>query len=230
MPKTDRFTVLCGYSDLDSENEKERPMTKEAIAAFGAHYAALTGSVHDGFHRAGDSVYAYSGSFEGREDSSAMQKSGGYVRLVATKSSDGWSVDVARVPLDTYTYVTERMDVSHLTTVEEVKKRLLEKLARTSWGEKTVLRLLLCGTVSLSADFDGLGTGADYGLYSLWVEDRTVPIDDDGLLWKRMDSRGELYRHFYPRMTEGTEESRVQAAQAFRMGYAALSGEDFAKF
>ena len=227
-PASDRFTLLCGYTGLE-ETQTYAPVSREALAAFGAHYAALSGSIHDGFHRAGDAVYAYSGTFEGRDDSDAEAQSGGYVRIRATKSGGGWAIDLKRVPLDTYSYVTERIDVSHLSDAAAVQPLLNQRIREKGYGQKTVLRVILCGSVPLSAAFDGIDDGGA-GVYTLRVEDCTVPTDGSDALFQEMNARGELYRHFYPKMTEGDEESRARAARAFRVAYAALLGEDFAKY
>lgn len=225
----DRFTLLCGYTCLDGSNQENAPLDTAGIAAFGAHYTALSGGVHDGFHRAGGSIYAYSGSFEGRDGAQAAEQSGGYVRLLATRGAEGWRIDARRISLDTYSYVTDRLDVSHLSTACAVRARLEARIAERGYGAKTVLRVILHGSVPLCASFEGLDS-ADYGLYSIGVEDHTVPTDDGGPLLREMTARGELYRHFYPKMTDGTEEERACAARAFRIGYAALLGEDFAKY
>jgi alpha-D-ribose 1-methylphosphonate 5-triphosphate synthase subunit PhnL len=85
----------------------------------------------------------------------------------------------------------------------------------------------LRGSVPIKTDFR-LGEITDsFGLYAIKLEDRTVPTDVGENLLRQMNATGELYRHFYPLMTEGEEEERVRAARAFRMAYAALLGEDF---
>lgn len=223
--RNDRFTVLCGYTELSSG---KAPLDEAAIAAFGAHYTALSGAQHDGFRKAGDAIYSYSGSFEGRESKEVGAVTGGYTRVRATKHEDGWTVDVARIPLDTYSYVTVRLDVTGLSSVTEARTRLVPMIAEAGYDLKTVLRVILCGEVPLCADFAELENG-DYGVYSLWVDDRTVPTDTEGTLVREMNARGELYRYFYPQMHEGGEEDRARAARAFRIAYAALRGEDFAK-
>lgn len=226
---SDRFTLLCGYTRLGDGESGAAPVDENAIAAFGAHYTALSGAIHDGFHRAGEGIYAYSGSFEGRDGGKAAKQSGGYVRVVATHEENGWRVEAERRPLDTYSYVTERLDVSHLSTVSDARQRLEARIRERGYGAKTVLRLILFGSVPLKANFEGLDAES-YGLYSVWLEDRTVPTDDGELLLREMTARGELYRYFYPKMTAGEEEERARAARAFRIGYAALIGEDFAKY
>lgn len=225
--KNDRFTLLCGYTRLDEEGELAS-VSCEALTAFGAHYTALSGRVHDGFHQAGRGIYAYSGSFEGREGVLATEQCGGYVRIFATKQEDGWTVDAKRVSLDTYSYAAETLDVSHMRDAEGARALLLARIRERGYGAKTVLRVRLCGSVPIEADFAGV-ENIDAPLYSLLVEDCTLPTDTDGTLLQQMNARGELYRYFYPQMQEGSEEERVAAARAFRIAYAALLGQDFAK-
>ena len=222
----DRFTLLCGYTDGSAE---KAPLDADALAEFDAHYTALSGKVHDGFHRAGNGIYSYSGSFEGRALDEVGVSVGGYIRISAGKRSDGWDVEAVRVSLETYSYVTARLDVSHLSTTEEVRPRLAAMIRENGYGIKTVLRVILSGNVPIKAHFEDLDQG-DFGVYSLQVVDHTVPTDTDGTLLKEMTARGELYRHFYPQMVEGTEAERAMAARAFRVGYAALLGEEFSVF
>lgn len=221
----DQFVVLCGHAVLGKEGA---PLDVGAVAAFGAHYTALSGAPHDGFHRAGDGIYAYSGAFEGREMEEIGAVTGGYIRVLAEKREGGWTVDATRVPLDTYSYVTARLDVSHLSSADEARRRLEALIEEGGYDAKTVLRIILSGSVPIHASFAGLENGS-YGVYSLWITDHTVPTDTDGRLLQEMNARGELYRYFYPKMMEGTEEECARAARAFRIGYAALLGEDFAK-
>lgn len=223
---TDRFSVLCGYARLDAEATL---VDAAAVAAFGAHYTALSGAPHSGFQRSGDGICAYSGSFEGRDDGTETEIVGGYIRVCAQKSEDGWHVAAERVPLDTYLYVTERLDVSHLSSHDTVRARAEAMIRDAGYGAKTVLRLILFGSVPLSVNFATVEL-PDHGLYALHVEDHTVPTDNAEFLLREMNARGELYRHFYPQMTGGTETERARAARAFRIGYAALCGEDFAKY
>ncbi len=222
----ERFVVLCGHTLQDGEAQTPN---EDAIAAFGAHYTALSGAPHDGFHRAGDGIYAYSGGFEGRETEEVGEMTGGYIRISAERQAGGWSMKVARIPLDTYSYATVRLDVSHLCTADEARPRLMSLVREGGYGEKTVLHVILCGSVPINADFSGL-EGEECCVYSLWIEDRTVPTDTDGSLLQEMNARGELYRYFYPKMMEGSEEECARFARAFRIGYAALRGEDFAKY
>lgn len=220
----DRLHVLCGYTLLSEDGERA-PLTADALAAFGAHYAALSGGAHDGFHRVGDTVYAYSGVFEGHDDFGAGL--GGYVRIRAEECAGGWRLTPERVALDTYSYVEDSLDVSHLSDAEALVPRIAQHILRRGYGERTVLKLVLRGSVPIKTDFR-LGEITDsFGLYAIKLEDRTVPTDVGENLLRQMNAAGELYRHFYPLMTEGEEEERVRAARAFRMAYAALLGEDF---
>lgn len=224
---SDRFSVLCGYTDLAGE-DGVCPLTEEALVGFGAHYTALCGRPHDGFHRVGGGVYAFCGAFEGHAFGEG--RTGGYIRIRAEQEDGGWSVDAEYVPIDTYRYEDVLLDVSHLTDVRDVAERLLARVKQEGYGKKTALRVVLCGSVAPEVEFSGLDTAADYGVYALTVCDHTVPTDGAERLLQEMNARGELYRHFYPAMTEGSDEERARAARTFRIGYAALLGKDFTRY
>ena len=221
---TERLHILCGYTLL-SEDGEMAPLTVEKLASFGAHYAALSGCPHNGFHRAGDTVYAYSGVFEGRDFSG--DGFGGYIRIRAEACAGGWRLVPERVLLNTYSYVEDTLDISHLSDAEALVPRIAQHIHRRGYGERTVLKLILRGSVPIKTDFRLGEIAEDFGLYALKLEDRTVPTDEGEHLLRQMNAAGELYRHFYPLMTEGEEENCVRAARAFRMAYAALLGEDF---
>ena len=224
---TERFTVLCGHALLQNE-EGVCPLSHEDVASFGAHYTALGGGPHEGFLRVGSGICSTAGAFDisdfnGEEESTF----GSYLRIDAAKKEGGWAIEAQRVPLESERYEQIFLDVSHMTDLSDVKERLLEALKKRSCSANTVLRVTLYGTVSPDADFSGLESGADYGVYAVTVRDKTLPTDGAEHLLREMNARGELYRHFYGRMTEGSEEERERAARQFRIGYAALLGRDF---
>jgi hypothetical protein len=121
------------------------------------------------------------------------------------------------------------VDVSHLSRNADAAERILERIAERGYGEKTVLRVFLRGSVPAEAAFVSLDTAADYGVYALQVSDQTVPTDGTEYLLRDMSAKGELYRHLYAAMTEGTPEACAHAARIFRIGYAALCQKDFTK-
>ncbi len=222
----EHLILLAGYCECDREDSAFCPISNEDIAAFGAHSAALSsGDGYEGFFRIGNCVVAESGAFE---CTSFADKQRGGVNLISAESrEDGaWQILTKRVPTGEYLYAEEIVDISHLFAESDVSERILARIAEKGYHEKTALRVRLRGSVTPDASFLTLSSAADYGVYMLEIVDETVPTDGTEYLLREMSARGELYRHFYGEMTEGTPESRARAARTFRIGYAALCGKD----
>jgi len=222
-----RLNILCGFCEADEEESMFCPVTTAEIAQFGAMYAALTSErAHEGFSRVGNTVMSYSGHFE---CTSFLHKQMGGVNLVTASPAHGggWQLSVCRTPTGVYRYAEEILDVSHMSSEDAVAQEILACIKRGGYGEKTALRIRLRGSVSPDVSFASLGAAAEYGVYSLEIRDETVPTDGTEYLLRDMSAKGELYRHLYSAMTEGTPESRARAARTFRIGYAALRGKDF---
>ncbi len=224
--RDDRLNILMGFCECDKEDSALCPVATEDIAAFGAHYAALSDhGDFEGFFRAGSCVTATSGRMECT--SFADRRAGGVNLISAKPHEDGaWQIFAKRLPAGEYLYAETVLDVSHLVSEEEAAEWLLSLIREEGYHEKTALRVHLRGSVTPEASFGTLSARADYGVYSLEIADETVPTDGTEYLLREMSARGELYRHLFPAMTEGTPESRARAARAFRIGYAALMGKD----
>ncbi len=223
-----RLNLVCGYGNIDGE-EREPFVASKDIAAFGAHYAALSGSGrHDGFLRLDGTVASLTGGFECT--SFSHKEPGGVNYVYALPLDDGaWRLTTKRVITGIYRYAEESIDVSHLLNETGAAPLVCERIREREYGEKTALRVYLRGTVAPEASFIALPTAADYGVYAIEFVDQTVPTDGMDWLLHDMSAGGELYRHLYRAMTEGTPESRARAARTFRIGYAALEGKDFTR-
>lgn len=221
------LSILCGRTDLLGEDSENSPVTEEALAAFGADYIALSGGRHDGFKMIGNSVYAYSGAFQSKAFDG--DEGGGYVEVTAVPGASGWSLSYERREAGTYRYAECVLDVSHASGSAQVLDRIHALLRKKGYDEKTAVHLRLTGSVSPDTVLYGWDTAAP-GVYALRVTDETLPLDGAEHLLHEMTAAGELYRHFYAAMTGGTEEEKREAARAFRVGYAALRGKDFARF
>lgn len=220
-----RLNLLLGTCRLDDPMGTECPVLHAELEHFGAHYAGFSGnSPHDGFFRLGDCVVAYSGSFESFDFEGG--EGGGVNEILATPTEDGFVLQTRRRRTGVYRYATEYLDVSEQASREEIERRLRERVADRGYDEKTILRLILRGTVSPEVTLPMLRDPVGFGLYALQTEDHTVPTAGLEHLHREMSTRGELYRRFLPLLTEGTPEERAEAARTFRIAYAALAGDD----
>ncbi len=222
----EHLILLAGFCECDKEDSVFCPIMSEDIASFGAHCAALSSDApYEGFFRIGNCVVAESGKIECT--SFADTRPGGVNLISAVPQEDGaWQINTKRIPIGDYRYAEEIIDISHLLSESDVAARILERIAEKGYHDKTALRVRLRGSVMPEATFPTLVSAAGYGVYRLDVVDETVPTDGTEYLLREMSARGELYRHLFPAMTEGTPESRALAARTFRIGYAALSGKD----
>ena len=221
------LSILCGRTDLLGEGSTNSPVTEEELAAFGADYIALSGGPHDGFRALGNSVCAYSGAFQ--SNAFGTDEGGGYVELTAVPGESGWSLSYERQDAGTYRYAECVLDVSHASGSAQVIDKIDALFRKKGYGEKTAVHLRLTGSISPDVALCGWDA-ADLGVYALTVSDETLPLDGAEHLLHEMTAAGELYRHFYAAMTGGSEEEKREASRAFRVGYAALRGKDFARF
>lgn len=226
---TSHLSLVCGYGSAESDEEGICPLRASDVSSFGAHYVALSNTgAHEGFLRYGSTVLSSSGCFECT--SFSTKEEGGVNFVSAQPWEDGaWRLSAKRVVTGEYRYAEECIDVSHLFSEGDVVPLLRERIRERGYGGKTALRVYLRGSVSPEASFLLLGGAADYGVYALEVVDQTVPTDGMEELLHDMSAKGELYRHLYRSMTEGTPESCARAARTFRVGYLALLGKDFTR-
>lgn len=222
----ERLNVLAGFCECDKEDSERCPVSSDEIAAFGAHYAALSDTgVFEGFMRVGNCVMASSGKME---CTSFADKQVGGVNLISAKPHEegAWQIFTKRLPAGAYRYAEVVLDVSHVSSEEVAAERLLSLVRKEGYDGNTALRVYLRGAVAPETSFYTLVSREDFGVYALEVVDETVPTDGTEYLAREMSARGELYRRLLPAMTEGTPESRARAARLFRIGYAALLGKD----
>lgn len=222
----ERLNILAGFCECDREDSELCPISSDEIAAFGAHYAALSdGGAFEGFMRVGNCVMASSGKME---CTSFADKQMGGVNLVSAKPHEegAWQIFTKRLPVGVYRYAEVVLDVSHVSSEMVAAERLLSLVRKEGYDDKTALRVYLRGAVTPDTSFFTLASREDFGVYVLEVVDETVPTDGAEYLAREMSARGELYRRLLPAMSEGTPESRAGAAKLFRIAYAALAGKD----
>lgn len=225
----ERLSLVCGCGIVDGEEEGFCTVSGADVSSFGAHYVALSGAgTHEGFLRYGSTVLSASGRFE---CTSFSHKEEGGVNLVSAQpwEAGAWRLSAKRVQTGEYRYAEECIDVSHLSAESDAVPLVAERIRERGYDGRTALRVYLRGSVSPEASFLSLGTATDYGVYALEVIDQTVPTDGMDDLLHDMSAKGELYRHLYRAMTEGTPESCARAARTFRVGYLALLGKDFTR-
>lgn len=217
-----RISLLLAHADLTSPISPYAPITAGQLEASGFAYAAL-GHIHNPGEprRYGGTVAAYSGFFAGR----GFDETGkGGALLVEIEGSH-----TAITPLESTADRFERrtLDLTGATGGEEVRTRVAAYLADCELSDDTALRLSLTGNVGLSCSPDTVALSALGERFALFeVIDETLPIFDAAYLEKDPTMRGAFYRAMLPRLGSADAETRATAAEALRLGFAALSGKE----
>ncbi len=213
--------ILLAHADL-SPLSPYAPLSAEALAASGFAYAAL-GHVHRPAppRRFGDTVAAYSGFFAGRGFDECGK---GHVNLVEI---DGTRATVTPLETDADCFRICSVDCTGDGTGEAVRTRVADFLREASFSPETALRVVLCGEVGSLCVPDSVAIarlGVQYALFE--VRDETLPLYDKALLEKDPTLRGAFYRAMQRRLASDDATTRAVAAEAMRIGLAALSGRE----
>ena len=225
--KTGNIPLLCAHCDTSVSSSKYAPVHESDIERFGAVYSAL-GHIHrgDGIKKLPTgAVYGYSGCPSGRSfDECGV--GGAYVADVELTEEGRLITNVSFEPFSVSTYESEHLDMTGVMTEEEAKVRIRAFVSDKEYGKNTSLRLTLGGlTGSDTGSFTDL-SAEELGLFSLEIRDKTSPTYDHARFMTDMTVRGAFYRVLAPMLESEDEEQRRIAADALRVGFAALDGSD----
>lgn len=225
VERPDRINLLCAHGDITSPVSRYAPITRTDLAGFGADYAALA-HIHNppAVERRGKTVSAYCGCLEGRAPDETGPK-GAIIAEISRETGAAATVRVGRVRFSRRRYENAEADCTGASTAGDLTECVREAIAAGGYGEDTLLRVTLKGSVapSLIVDTDALAAGFD-GLFSLEVRDETTPIISAAELMGDRTVRGEFYRMLLPRLESADPRERRVAAMALREGLAAMSG------
>ncbi len=211
-----RINLLCAHGDLTSPLSVTCPLTVAELEAFGADYAAL-GHIHSP-EDYGDRI-AYCGCLEGR----TFNETG--IKGVIDVTVDGDRIVSRRVPLAKRRFEERTLRVSGAATNTELKSRIESFIASEGLGDETVLRLTLTGEVDPSLVLNRTLLEKDSRVFVLMIADETSPLLNADELRRDPTVRGEFFRLLEGRLNSADPEERRLAADALRVGLAALAGE-----
>jgi len=221
-----RINILCAHCDMVSGSSTDCPVTKKQIEDFGCDYAAL-GHIHNPPAPGRDNRYAYCGCLEGRGFDELGPK--GIIMLEIDKAKPGVPADVRmkRIRFSKRRYESEELSVAGAETQADVQDKIRSFIASKGYGEDTLLKLRLTGSVSpwLVINRGEIERGS-YGLFALKAADGTIPVHDPETLKNDTSFYGELYRVLRPQLESGDEREREVALRAFRYAVAAVAGEN----
>lgn len=220
------INVVCGYADLDGEiGSTTCPVSKTDLQRFGADYYAF-GSRHEGgdFVSLEDSMYSYAGALEctGFDDPGI-----GGAKLIAVRYNGGeLSIDAKNMTFGHVNFRTERIDITGVSTINEIINRVSRLVSDKKYGADTALRVELFGYVDPRFVVPSHFGGDTFGLYSFLIVDKTMPLYGTASLKRDMSVKGEIFRQLLPMLESENGEERLLGARAFREGLAALENRE----
>ena len=214
--------ILLAHGDLAATDSPYAPLSREALAATGFEYAAL-GHIHKPMPpcRLGRTTVAYSGFLAGRGFDEQGQGQANFVEI------DGECVTVTPIKTKAPVFLVHELDVSGAENGEAVRARVAKVLEELALPCDTALRLLLVGSVAGAclpdtALLERLGDG----LALFEVKNETLPLLDVDFLERDQGLQGAFYRALLPRLQSESPQEREIAAEALRLGFAALGGRE----
>ena len=225
--KTGNTPILCAHCDTSSSSSKYAPVSVADIERFGAVYSAL-GHIHRG---AGvrqfvcGYAYGYSGCPSGRSFDECGE-GGAYIAEIDRDTAGREQVSVRFEKFSVSTYESEQIDMTGVLSHAEAQERIRTFVDEKKYSERTSLRLTLRGLTGADVGDLGAFRAEDLGLFSLEIRDKTLPTYDGERFMTDMTVRGAYYRVIAPMLESEDEEQRRIAAEALRVGFAALDGSE----
>lgn len=220
--KKTHYSVLCAHTELDVPLSRYAPVTTAQLAASDLDYAAL-GHIHagSGIHKAGKTLFAYSGCVEGRDFSECGEKGG----ILVSLSENGTHAE--KVYFSQRIYAEADLDISSLESEDSIIQAAKKKFAdiKKDPSKDYIIRLKLCGTVSGEPDTAVIYSQlAEYGAAE--VVDETVCLYKSLDFDKDFSIRGQFYRQLLPLLLSEKPEERSKAKAALKFGLCALDGKE----
>lgn len=216
------YNVLLAHADIYSPLSTYAPINLRQLESVGFDYVAL-GHIHkyDEPVRIGKTLVAYSGFPVGR----SFDECGfGGALIVTLSPSDTLTASADRIILSDKRYISESLDVTGVSGRNELSAAIKKYVSDRGYGRETSLRLHLTGSVDPAFHCDPLLSASDLGLALLDLRNDTLPILNVEYLENDLTLRGALYRQLSPDLNHPDPYRRKVAAEALRMGLAAIEG------
>lgn len=216
------INLLLAHADIYSPISKYAPLGTQTLENSGFAYAAL-GHVHKAEEPmiCGKTTVSYCGFPEGR----GFDELGFGGAMEVTVDLASGKVDTERVTLSSRRYMIESVDVTGAEATGDILSAIERTVKEKGYGSETSLRVILTGSVSPELSTEMRGDASSLGLAMLELEDATSPVYDADLLKNDISLRGALYRRLLPALSSDDRRERAVAAEALRLGLAALDGK-----
>ena len=123
------------------------------------------------------------------------------------------------------------MDITGISSNEAHCERVKAAVTAAGFGSDTLLRVRLTGRISPEAPVsEKILTESALGVYYLEVDNASLPLLNYEELKNDISIRGAFFRELLPLLESEDETKRKTAADALRLGLAALDGDDVVDF
>lgn len=225
----EKINILAAHTDL-GKGEGYAPFSAQDVENIGFDYAAL-GHVHAGseIKRAGNSYYAFCGCPEGRSFDECGVKGGIFINVETDGGEKKFSFERPRFCKRRYEMTD--VDLSSMSTNDEMYAEIKKKIVSQGYGKDTLLRVRLTGLVAPTARFETDKIDpSELGLFYIEISDNTLPLLDYEELKNDISIKGALFRELLPRLQSDDEKERKIASMALKYGLSALTGADIIDF
>jgi hypothetical protein len=144
-------------------------------------------------------------------------------------NKEGGRADIRlkRIRFSRRRYENAVADCGGAVTLGDIEAAIHKAITAGGYGEDTLLRLTLSGSVDPSLTVDTAALSQRFpALFSLELTDSTLPALRAEDFENDRTVRGEFYRALLPMIENGTPRERRIAAAALRRGLAAISGNN----
>ncbi len=209
--------LMVLHGDISAPESRYDPVTEEQIACSGLDYLALGHTHrHDGFHRAGGTVYAYSGCPEGRGFDELGEKG------ILTGTVERGRAELSFVPFARRRYEILQVDLTGKNAENALREAMPDSTARD------IYRVVFTGeTDERGVDLKAIEERFAPDFFKLELRDATRIGGD---VWARAEEdslRGLFLRELRGRYDAAqTDDERAKLSLAARFGLAALDGRD----
>ena len=219
--------ILCAHTEIGVPLSKYAPMNVASITRYDFLYAAL-GHVHtpQAPVSMSNTLVAYSGFAQGRSFDE-LGDGGAYIVDVDLENK---SASLERIILSSMNYEIERVDITSLSSDEDVARRIDEVILDKGYGKNTALRVVLVGAIPSNYAMNCSAIGnilSSHNLALLQIRDETAASFDLADLERDITIRGEVYRSLLPLLNSDDAKEKQKGALALKFVLAALDKREF---
>ncbi len=230
LEKSDRIQLIVAHGALGDAASNDCPIALADIKKSGADYIAL-GHIHNnpGIKKIDHTYFGYSGSLEPRAFNDRGER--GAYKIELSKADGVATCRPSFFRICRRIYAVDELNLTGAVDYDSINTAITELIKEKGYGNETLLRLTLTGSVSPELNLTAKSlTALTASLFYCEIVDRTAPDFDIEALKNDPTIRGELVRTLLPMLQSEDEDNAIIARRALKYGLSALSGNDISDF